>query len=236
MGSEVTFPQLHDVEWLREQYVDKHLTGKQIAALIGCSVPRVYQVLNASGISTQRTHSKIRSDYVPDDVLVGWLERYYRETGSVRVSTNYQRWQSRTPGAPTWATLHARGLRSYLRQTHGNDPQVDEMPTFHWRPVDAVGWLYSNTTGTATEIADACGVHMVTVRRRHPAKPAHPGPQPAEVTGTPRSGGNAWKAKATRRADGANVITMWDNTGRKKRVTVTDAQAAVLRAALARGA
>jgi len=50
MGHAPKFPQLGDVEWLREHYVDREMGGEEMAAIIGCTADAVFYRLKKAGI------------------------------------------------------------------------------------------------------------------------------------------------------------------------------------------
>jgi transposase len=71
-GGVEEFPQLHDEDWLREEYAEKHRTVGALAEEIGCSQPAVSRVLNKFGIPQ-------RGSKIPFPVSEDELVRMYVE-------------------------------------------------------------------------------------------------------------------------------------------------------------
>lgn len=59
MAPRVKFPLLQDVEWLREQYVDRKRTTYDIAAEVGCSDSSVYMAMRKHGVEARPNTERV---------------------------------------------------------------------------------------------------------------------------------------------------------------------------------
>lgn len=78
----MTYPQLQDADWLRDQYLTQNKTPNEIRAIVGCSQPAVYSALSRAGIQVRGARGPARRYHYTREEL----RRAYQQAESAKAA------------------------------------------------------------------------------------------------------------------------------------------------------
>jgi len=142
-------PKYRDEEWLREQYVERGLSGREVAEQIGCAHGTIYRWLDTHGIET-RSQSIERTDKRLKNAE--WLRAEYKDKGRDAESISEQ--------------LDC-GVRTVYKWLNRLDIlTASKMPERSRSRIEDGDWLraaYKEKGRTSVDIADELGCSHPTV-------------------------------------------------------------------------